>query len=191
MMMMMESEVFPYFVPRFGKSSVTVMAALAGVMIAWSGAVAAELACGAPENGQERLSLRLPENVRPMSAVELHELYRDKSWKWCDGAAYLQDEGRIFKGWSGSGNRASWALGRWTVADSGRMCLEADWHVQTGASSDRTCFEHMTDGQTIYQRKEPTGDWYVFKHSEPQESDEFAKLVPEDLVSQKLDALRK
>lgn len=186
----MKRDVFPYFVPRFGKGCMTIIAASIGAMMGLSSATADELTCSAPNNGLERLSLRLPENARTMTAVELHELYRDKSWQWCDGAAYMQEEGRVFKGWSGSGERASWALGRWIVTDSGRMCLEADWHARTSSSSDRTCFEHMTDGQTIYQRKEPTGGWYVFKHSEPREDDEFAKLVSDDLVSEKLKTLR-
>ncbi|KAB2670401.1 DUF995 domain-containing protein [Ochrobactrum sp. LMG 5442] len=187
---MLKTNEFQHFTSRIGKTCMTIMAASVGVMMAWSSAVADELTCSAPENGEARVSLRLPENARPMTAVELHELYRDKSWKWCDGAAYMQDKERIFKGWAGSGARASWALGHWTVADTGRMCLEAEWHAPNGTSSDRTCFEHMIDGQTIYQRKEPTGGWYVFKHSEPQDGDEFAKLVSEDLVSEKLEKLR-
>ncbi|CDM61729.1 MULTISPECIES: DUF995 domain-containing protein [Rhizobium] len=188
--MMMKNSVSPYFASRLGKNCAPIMAALVGAMLTSSNAMAEDLACGTPETGQERLSLRLPENVRPMTAVELHELYRDKSWKWCDGAAYMQDKGRVFKGWSGSGDRASWADGHWTVANSGKLCFEADWHVKSGPTGGTTCFLHMTDGQTIYQRKEPTGGWYVFKHSEAQDNDEISKLVPEDLASEKIKGIR-
>jgi hypothetical protein len=153
-------------------------AALAGsLIIAGQGWAAAETA--APY-----------QTMRPMTAVELHRLYRDRTWQWTDGAGLCQDQGRIFKAWSGSGADASWAEGRWIVTNSGRLCLKAKWHGKAGAASSSTCFSHRTDGRTIYQKKEPSGDWYVFKHAEPQPGDEFTKLVREDLVSTKLEALR-
>lgn len=132
----------------------------------------------------------VPEGARPMTGVELHALYRDKSWRWPDGAARMQDDGRVLQAWSGSGEDAAWAEGRWIVTNSGRLCLQADWHSREDTFDDRTCFRHMTDGETIFQRKEPSGEWYIFRHAEPQEDDEFAKLVREDLVSANLEALR-
>ncbi len=182
------SDGISYFGRRFGAPGVAIMIGLGGAM-AGSGASAEEAGCSAPVAGQEEM-MALPADVRAMAATELHALYADKSWRWCDGAGYMQDEGRVFKGWSGSGDKATWALGRWTVTDSGRMCLKAEWHAPSGTYKSDTCFRHMTDGQTIYQQKEPDGTWYVFRHAEPLDSDEFAKLVAEDLVSEKLETLR-
>lgn len=133
-----------------------------------------------------------PENMRSMTGVELYMLYRNKSWRWPTGAGRMQDEGRIFTAWSGSGSDASWAVGRWIVTDSGLLCLKADWHSKAGTYNDKTCFRHKTDGRMIYQKneKQETGDWYVFRHAEPEESDEANELVRQDLVSDVLNTLR-
>jgi hypothetical protein len=144
----------------------------------------------AGQNGATGRDLGVPESARPMTAVELYVIYRDRSWQWPDGAGRMQDQGRIFKAWSGSGADAWWAQGRWILSDSGQLCLQAKWHSQSGAYKGRTCFSHRIEGQAIYQKKEPSGEWYVFRHAKPLEGDEFSKLVPEDLVSARLEALR-
>jgi hypothetical protein len=131
----------------------------------------------------------VPESARPMTGVELYMLYRNRSWQWPDGAGRMQDEGRVFKAWSGSGEEASWAEGRWIVTDAGLLCLQAEWHGKADTFEDRTCFSHKMDGRTVYQKKEPSGGWYVFRQAQLQESDEFSKLVREDLVTEKLEAL--
>lgn len=128
----------------------------------------------------------LPSKARAMTAAELHMLYRDKTWVWPDGAGRLQDQGRIFTGWSGTGSNGSWAQGRWILSDTGLMCLKATWHSPTEAVPNKVCFRHFTDGGTIYQRKEPSGDWYVFKHATPADSDEFKKIIAEDTVTAEL-----
>jgi len=127
-----------------------------------------------------------PVDARPMTGVELYMLYRDKSWKWDDGAGRLDDQGRVFTAWSGSGESEFRARGRWIVTDKGQLCLKADWHTPTGTYPDKTCFSHRIVDRTIYQKKEPSGDWYVFRHAVPSEGDEFRKLVREDLVSSRL-----
>ena len=125
-----------------------------------------------------------------MTAFELYVLYRDRSWQWPDGAGRLETEGRRFTAVAGSGDAASWAEGRWIVTERGRLCLDADWHAPAGTFADRTCFEHLIDGRTIYQRKAPAGDWFVFKNYPTEADDEFTKLVREDLVSAALEELR-
>ncbi|PRD41257.1 hypothetical protein C5748_22400 [Phyllobacterium phragmitis] len=132
----------------------------------------------------------VPENARVMTGVELYTLYRDKTWKWADGAGRMQDKGRVFKAVAGSGETASRAEGRWIVTDRGQLCFKAAWHTQTGTFPDKTCFSHKTYGGTVFQKREPSGDWYVFKNSEPTDSDEFSKLVREDLVSAQLEAIQ-
>jgi hypothetical protein len=140
-----------------------------------------------PRVGHATKDLHPPAQARAMTAVELYALYGDKSWQWPDGAGLMDTKDRRFKAIAGSGKKASWAEGRWSVSDSGRLCFAADWHTKSGVSSDRTCFIHMFDEDTIYQRREPSGEWYVFKHAKPAAGDEFSKLVRDDLVSAELE----
>lgn len=123
------------------------------------------------------------EGARQMTAIELHALYRDKSWAWSDGAGRFDDKARRFTARTGAGNTAASAKGRWIVTNDGRFCLDAKWKTTTGAYSNATCFGHRLDHGTIYQRKEPSGPWYIFKHAVPVASDEFKKLTVENLVS--------
>lgn len=128
-----------------------------------------------------------PGGARTMTGVELYMLYSNKSWNWEHGAGRMEDEGRAFKAWSESGDSLIWATGRWIVTDDGLFCMKADWHTPTGTYPNKTCFKHRISDRTIYQKKEPSGDWYVFRHAVPKDSDEFEKLVSEDLVSSKLE----
>ncbi|ASY63415.1 hypothetical protein SJ05684_c19730 [Sinorhizobium sojae CCBAU 05684] len=113
-------------------------------------------------------------------------MFRGKSWKWQDGAGFMRDEGRLFRAWAQDGKKATWAEGRWIVTDSGMLCLKATWHSQGEAAQDKTCFSHRVLDGTIYQRREPAGDWYIFKHARPVADDEFFRLVKKDLVSARL-----
>lgn len=127
-----------------------------------------------------------PADARAMTATELHALYAGKSWRWPDGAGLMEAENRRFSAIAGSGEKSSWAVGRWTVTDAGRLCFVADWHSRSGVFPARTCFRHVIDNGTIYQRKEPAGGWYIFKHAQARADDEFTKLVRQDLVSAEL-----
>ncbi|CAN7280979.1 DUF995 domain-containing protein [Phyllobacterium sp. LjRoot231] len=122
-------------------------------------------------------------DARLMTAVELYLLYRDKSWIWSDGAGRFDDAERRFTARTGAGDTTAWAQGRWIVTDDGRLCLNAEWHTVSGVYPNTSCFSHKRAGETIYQKKEPSGSWYIFKHASPAESDEFKKLVAENLVS--------
>ncbi|MEI5678430.1 MULTISPECIES: DUF995 domain-containing protein [unclassified Mesorhizobium] len=131
-----------------------------------------------------------PHDAQVMTSAELYMLYRNKSWQWSDGAGRMQSDGRRFTAWAGSGDKATWAEGRWTLSDNGQLCFKAQWHSLSGASPATTCFGHKRVGGTIYQRREPGQAWYVFKHSTPAQDDEFNKLVRGDLVSSKLQKIR-
>lgn len=128
-----------------------------------------------------------PAEARPMTAEELQKLYGNKSWRWADGAGFMDTNKRRFTAIAGSGDKATWAEGRWTVSNAGRLCFVAKWHTKSGSSHKRTCFLHMVDGGTIYQRSEPSGKWYIFKHATPAVADEFGRLIREDLVSAELE----
>ncbi len=132
----------------------------------------------------------LPHGAQAMTSAELYMLYRDRSWQWSDGAGRMQSDGRRFTAWAGSGDKATWAEGRWTLSDNGQLCFKAQWHSLSGAAPAKTCFSHKRVGSTIYQRREPAQAWYVFKHATPAQDDEFNKLVRGDLVSSKLQKIR-
>lgn len=134
--------------------------------------------------------VKLPAQARAMTAAELYVLYRDKTWQWPDGAGRMQDKNRTFIGWSGSGDNTRWAEGRWVLSDTGLMCLKADWYGVQAKQANKTCFRHRIYEDTIYQKKEPSGSWYVFKHARAADSDEFKKLVAEDTVSAQLAKLQ-
>ncbi|MDQ3558088.1 MAG: DUF995 domain-containing protein [Pseudomonadota bacterium] len=123
--------------------------------------------------------------ARPMTAVELVQVYGGKSWMWSDGAGYLAPD-RRFLAWSGAGDTATYASGRWLVTDAGRMCFKAVWEYDGGSSPALTCFSHRKDGSTIYQRKEPAGEWYVFRHSDASVESEYKKLQKGDAVTANL-----
>ncbi|TJW47368.1 MAG: DUF995 domain-containing protein, partial [Mesorhizobium sp.] len=56
--------------------------------------------------------------------------------------------------------------------------------------SNKTCFSHKKLGDTVYQKREPSGAWYVFKHGAAADNDEFNKLVSQDLVSSNLERIK-
>lgn len=125
----------------------------------------------------------LPATARPMTAYELLTIYGGRSWNWSKGAAYMKTEGRQFVAWYGEGEGFGYSRGRWTLNDDGKFCLWAKWVTAKGTYPGRTCFEHQIDAGNIYQRKLPDGAWYIFKHASTEATDEFNKIVPEDLAS--------
>ncbi|MEY9103416.1 hypothetical protein ABIA24_006389 [Sinorhizobium fredii] len=48
----------------------------------------------------------------------------------------------------------------------------------------------MKRGNVIYQKREPDGEWYVFKHRRIKADDEFAKLRRGNYVSDRLGAIQ-
>lgn len=131
-----------------------------------------------------------PGTTRTMTAVEIYLLYRGKSWQWENGAGRMTEAGRRFSAWSDGEGGISWAEGRWAVTETGLMCMIATWHSDQGAFPAKTCFSHRVGKGTIYQKREPDGEWYVFRHSVPREDDEASNLVSEDLVSQQREAMK-
>lgn len=127
-----------------------------------------------------------PERARIMTPGEIYVLYRDKSWQWQSGAGYMKDQGRQFIAVVDGESGKSWAEGRWVITETGRMCLRATWHSTSGAFPANTCFSHRIDDGTIYQKSEPNGEWYIFRHAQPRPDDEASKLADADLVSDQM-----
>ncbi len=149
---------------------------LPAALFLWSSPASAEVA--------------VPENARTMTGVELYMIFQGKTWTWESGAGRMESEDRAFRAWAQSATGESWAEGRWSVNDRGQLCLMAVWHSQSAAASSKTCFSHRTLDGTIYQKREPSGEWYVFRHAKAQAGDEFNRLVTEDLVAAKLAAVK-
>jgi hypothetical protein len=118
---------------------------------------------------------------RPMTPGELRDLYSGKTWMWANGGGYMDPSGR-FRAVAGK----DYARGTWQASGGGRMCFGGLWTSGTKRSQGRTCFSHRVLGDTIYQRKEPSGTWYAFKHSPVRGTDEFSKLVEGDRISDQL-----
>jgi hypothetical protein len=105
---------------------------------------------------------------------------------WKAGAGYFSTKARRFTAWSRENGSPSFGMGRWFITESGKLCFNADWHAKTGTATAITCFSHRKKGGLIYQKREPDGQWYVFKSRRAQATDEFAKLRHGDYVSSQL-----
>ena len=128
-------------------------------------------------------AVELPKGAVPLSAVELLSLYGGKTWKWGEGGAYFEREGRQFRARTvDDAGVASVTSGTWKITDGGKLCFSATWGSADGTQYE-TCFGHAAAGGDLYQRRLPDGEWYVFRHAEPQPDDEYGNLVRGDRVS--------
>ncbi|MFB9950109.1 DUF995 domain-containing protein [Rhizobium puerariae] len=130
-----------------------------------------------------------PVNVdaaKPLTNAEIQKLYSQNSWIWKSGAGYFSPREQRFTAWSRENGAASYGIGRWFITEPGKLCFNADWHAKTGSSNAITCFSHRRDGNVIYQKREPDGEWYVFRNQPMAATDEFAKLRHGDYVGPRL-----
>ncbi|PKA45357.1 DUF995 domain-containing protein [Rhizobium sullae] len=153
--------------------------------VAWAASCIAAPAIAAPSKAPGQ-----PTGTRAMTPFEIYALYKNKSWQWDNGAGYMTDAGRQFSAWADGDKGKSWAEGRWVITATGGLCLNATWHSGQGAFPAKTCFSHRIGNGAIYQKREPDGEWYVFRHAEAREDDEAHKLVSTDLVSQQRDSIK-
>ena len=119
------------------------------------------------------------------SAADVRAFYMDKTWVWQDGAGYFAESGH-FTAWSGTGEKTTYAGGLWWVDDKGQLCIDARWRTMNAAKANITCFDHRRDGNVWYQKKVPSGSWYVFKSDPGKPDDESEKLKRGDLIEAKL-----
>ena len=126
------------------------------------------------------------------TAFELQRLYTDRTWLWKDGAAYFGQTGRPFRAWTSGQDSASVAEGRWLVTKDGKMCMDAAWRSKSyKGKQQRICYSHRVRGGTIEQRKDPDGDWYSFKRSPEDLSDEYRKFEVGDTKGAQFEQTRK
>jgi hypothetical protein len=150
------------------------------------------LALGMPIGAQAEAARKGARQAKPqpLSAHELYMLYRDKTWTWDTGGGRFFDDGRRLVAWVNDKNTQYVAEGRWTVDNYGQLCMRAIWTNKDDAVRACTCFGHRKIGAVIYQRRQPDGKWYIFKHAKPQAGDEYLKLVTADTVSAKASDLK-
>lgn len=118
-----------------------------------------------------------------LSASEVVEMYKDKTWRWPSGGGRFDSQGRRFTAMTEENGKKSIGEGTWTVDKLGKMCMNATWSTGGTAAKARTCFAHGRLGKVIYQKRLPMGEWYVFRSATPRRSDEFSKLVSTDSVT--------
>ncbi|EFL88157.1 conserved hypothetical protein [Ahrensia sp. R2A130] len=76
--------------------------------------------------------------------------------------------------------------GNWYLPGKGKMCFRAIWHGGGGSARAVTCFSHHIAGRRIYQRREPDGEWYIFKNNPTRMKDEIRKVRYGDYVQHRL-----
>ncbi|MDM8347074.1 DUF995 domain-containing protein [Pseudochrobactrum sp. sp1633] len=129
------------------------------------------------------------DTAKPLSSAEIYRIYGNNSWMWKDGAGYFAVSKRQFKAWSGRGSNASVGSGIWFITDPGKLCFRATWHERGGTVPATTCFSHRGSNGVIYQRREPGGDWYVFKNAPVRKGNEITKFRRGDYVSRRVDQM--
>jgi hypothetical protein len=115
----------------------------------------------------------------------MYVAFRDKTWKWDHGAGYFFDEGRRFIAWTSDESGKSYGEGRYTLSDSGRLCLKAAWTSAKGTGDSTACFLNRTDGKKIYQQRAGSEEWYVIVGGE-----EPSQFVAGDSVSADYDRVK-
>ena len=87
--------------------------------------------------------------------------------------------------------RQEYGDGRWFLTDPGKLCFKATWIGKGGNAPALTCFSHRKNGANVYQKREPDGEWYLFKHTPVKRADEYAKVRRGDFVSDRYTQVKK
>lgn len=124
----------------------------------------------------------LPKKAHNMSALEVRDIYANRTWKWGSGGAYFGPN-RNFYAVSGEGKKLSIGSGRWIVTNGGRLCFNADWSSSTYTFKNAmTCFNHAEYKGNYYQAKGLSGKWYSIKSAKQSPLDMISLIVPGDKV---------
>lgn len=131
----------------------------------------------------EAANSKLPPGAKLMAPAAVREIYSGKTWKWQAGGGYFAAN-KKFHAVSGAGKKLTVAKGRWLVTKSGRLCFVADWTDRRATyRNTKTCFSHATHGGRIYQSKDLSGQWYVFKNNPAKRGDEIRKFRSGDTIA--------
>lgn len=149
-----------------------------GFMLAVA-ALAAASHAGGPASARD--SVPDASTGTPLSPDEIFRLYQGRSWMWSQGAGYFSAKANRFTAWSGADGAVSHAEGHWFATAAGKLCFRATWRAQSGSSRNLTCFSHRKLGGVVFQKREPDGEWYVFRGNTGA-ADEYLKLRPGNYV---------
>jgi hypothetical protein len=130
------------------------------------------------------------DKARPLTSSELYQLYNSRSWLWEAGAGHFSVKQRRFTAFSNESGSLSYGIGQWFITGPGKLCFRAAWHATDGTTSALTCFSHREMDGAIYQKREPDGEWSLFRSAQPRQSDEWAKLRPGDYVATRLSRIK-
>jgi len=125
------------------------------------------------------------EEAKAMTGREVHRMFYGKTWVWDNesvvGGGYF---GPFLKFIAHTRQQvgSNYAAGHWSATPKGELCFTAVWVAKRTASRSKTCFAHRKKDGTVYQRT-PKGVWYVFKHKQPEDDDQFLRLLKGDLVT--------
>ncbi|WP_163272976.1 DUF995 domain-containing protein [Chelativorans alearense] len=150
-------------------------ALLAAAVVAGLAASAFGIAAASANPNEARLA-------RPLTSNEVYQIYANRSWIWKEGAGFFAVKKREFSAWSHEGGAPSYGVGRWFITSPGKLCFRAEWRAMDGSAPAVTCFSHREKDGVIYQKREPDGEWYVFRQMPARMSDEYAKLRRGDYV---------
>ena len=136
------------------------------------------VAAGAPALAADSATPSLPtRHASAVSAADLYRLYRGKTWVWSDGAGFFGPDGH-FSAQAGPYS----ARGMWWVNYQGGVCFDAEWRGEGWVKPVLSCFSHSQDGEAWYQKREPSGTWWIFKSWPPRADDEVMKLKAGNFV---------
>lgn len=111
----------------------------------------------------------LPAGGVPLSAAELYDMYRGKTQAWPEGAGgwYFGTDRRLSA--YASKPPGSYAVGKWYITESGKVCVVARWIWAKGSQgkgpNQKTCWAHQKVGSQIWKLNPKTKAWYQWNAS--------------------------
>lgn len=111
----------------------------------------------------EAAAASLPPGAVPMTAEELSAMYSGKTqiWPVNKGGWFFARDHRL-AGYAVEGS--SYAVGRWTIRDAGRVCIRARWIWAKGPRGrgpfKTTCWDHQKFLSEIWKKNSEKEVWY-------------------------------
>ena len=120
---------------------------------------------------------KLPADTRYLNDQELFKIYSNRTWMWSAGGGYFENRQRKFSAFSNENAAPSIATGMWFLPWQGKVCFRARWQGVDYNVKKTSCFGHrITPQGVIWQRREPDGEWYVFRNVPGKSTDGIRQL---------------
>ena len=110
-----------------------------------------------------------PAGAVPMTPDQLLEMYSGKTQAWPDGAGgWFFAKDRRLSGYA-SKPPGSYAVGKWYITDSGKVCVRVKWVWAKGKNGhgpfETTCWAHQKVGSQIWKENPKKKNWYEWNAS--------------------------